>query len=107
MLGLVNMAKHAGLPWDTILGADVSRAYKPMPAVYRKACELLGAAPDRAMLIAAHDYDLEAARRCGLKTAYVTRENEADPSRAQIKDAARWDYTAKSLTELAKILKTG
>ena len=87
-------------------GADVSCAYKPMPLVYRRACELLGAAPDRAMPIAAHDYDLEAARRCGLKTAYVARDNAADPTRAHVKDPAGWDYTANGLTELAEILKT-
>src|SRR5215472_15059635 len=28
---MVNMAKHAGLPWDAILGAEVARAYKPQP----------------------------------------------------------------------------
>lgn len=103
---LVNMARHAGLPWDTILGADVSRAYKPMPQVYLRACELLDVAPDQAMLIAAHDYDLEAARLCGLKTAYVARQNAHDPSKAA--DGGQilgWDYAANSLLGLAEILK--
>ena len=31
---LLDMAKAAGLPWDLILGADVSRAYKPDPEAY-------------------------------------------------------------------------
>lgn len=103
---LVDMAKHAGLPWDTILGADVSRAYKPMPQVYRNACELLGVAPNRAMLVAAHDYDLEAARRCGLKTAYVVRENAQDPSKAgDVTTHGNWDFSASDLIELAEILR--
>lgn len=58
---IVDMAKHAGLPWDAVLGADLSWAYKPMPRAYLRACELFGVAPGQAMLIAAHDYDLEAA----------------------------------------------
>jgi 2-haloacid dehalogenase len=33
---LVNMAKRAGLPWDAILGAEVARAYKPMPEAYAR-----------------------------------------------------------------------
>ena len=28
---MVNMTKHGGLPWDTILGAEVARHYKPQP----------------------------------------------------------------------------
>ncbi|RVB78813.1 MULTISPECIES: haloacid dehalogenase type II [unclassified Mesorhizobium] len=103
---LVDMAKHAGLPWDTILGADVSETYKPMPQVYLRACELLGVEPNRAMLVAAHDYDLDAARRCGLKTAYVVRSNAHDPSKAAaIEPLGGWEYMANNLTELAAILK--
>ncbi|WP_292219035.1 haloacid dehalogenase type II [Mesorhizobium sp.] len=103
---LVDMAKHAGLPWDTILGADVSETYKPMPQVYLRACELLGVEPNRAMLVAAHDYDLDAARRCGLKTAYVIRSNAHDPSKAAaIEPLGGWEYMANNLIELAAILK--
>lgn len=103
---LVNMAKNAGLSWDTILGADVSRAYKPMPQVYLRACELLDVAPDRAMLIAAHDYDLQAARGCGLKTAYVARQSTHDLSKAdRATQVAGWDYTANSLIELVHVLR--
>src|SRR5918912_659326 len=39
---LVNMARRAGLPWDCILSAELFRAYKPDPRVYRGAAELLG-----------------------------------------------------------------
>ncbi|WGF87787.1 haloacid dehalogenase type II [Marinivivus vitaminiproducens] len=103
---LVNMARHAALPWDTIFGADVSCAYKPMPRAYLRACELLNVTPDRAMLIAAHDYDLDAARRCGLRTAYVHRENAADPSKdGNPKALQAWDYDANDLVELADILR--
>jgi 2-haloacid dehalogenase len=28
---MVDLARHAGLPWDAILGAEVARAYKPSP----------------------------------------------------------------------------
>ena len=31
---LVDMAKHAGLPWDCVLSAELFRHYKPDPEVY-------------------------------------------------------------------------
>lgn len=103
---LVDMAKHAGLPWDTILGADVPEAYKPMPQVYLRACELMSVDPDRAILVAAHDYDLDAARQCGLKTAYVVRTNAHDPSKTEVvKPLEAWDYMANDFIELAALLK--
>ncbi|WP_026059996.1 haloacid dehalogenase type II [Pseudaminobacter salicylatoxidans] len=102
---LVDMAKHAHLPWDMVFGADISRSYKPAPRAYLHACELLDVHPQRAMLVAAHGYDLDAARTCGLKTAYVLREHASDPSK--VVDAGlseKWDHRVNNLIELAKIL---
>ncbi|MBH1966079.1 MAG: haloacid dehalogenase type II [Comamonadaceae bacterium] len=73
---LTNMAKQAGLPWDCVLSAEVFRAYKPDPAVYRGAAEVFDLAPSEVMLVAAHQDDLAAARACGLQTAYIERPLE-------------------------------
>ncbi|MDF2388337.1 HAD-IA family hydrolase [Nostoc ellipsosporum NOK] len=103
---LVNLSKFNYMPWDFVVGADMSRAYKPMPQVYLRACELLAVQPGNAMLVAAHDYDLEAARHCGLKTAYIVRANAEDPSKAEnrkVQDG--WDYKATDLVELADMLQ--
>jgi hypothetical protein len=48
------MARAAGLPWDVILGSDISRAYKPSPDAYSKPAALLGLDPGEVMLVAAH-----------------------------------------------------
>ena len=72
----VNLAKHAGLPWDAILGAEIARAYKPDPRVYEASVAALGLLPDEAMMVAAHGGDLQAAAACGLRTAFVPRPNE-------------------------------
>ena len=37
---LVNLAKHAGLPWDTVFASETFRAYKPLPATYLGAAEI-------------------------------------------------------------------
>lgn len=73
---LANMAKRAGLPWDCILSAEVFRAYKPDPSTYRGVADVFDVRPDEVMLAAAHQDDLDAARQCGLETAYVERRDE-------------------------------
>ncbi len=73
---LTNMAKHAGLPWDCVLSAEVFKAYKPDPSVYLGVARVFDLAPGAVMLVAAHQDDLAAARACGLQTAYVERPAE-------------------------------
>ena len=73
---LTNMAKRAGLPWDCVLSAEVFRAYKPDPRTYRGVAEVFDLAPEQVMLVATHQDDLDAARACGLATAYVERPLE-------------------------------
>ena len=75
----VNLARHAGLPWDAILGAEIARAYKPDPRVYRASVAALGLEPGEAMMVAAHNGDLVAAAGCGLRTAFVARPREYGP----------------------------
>jgi 2-haloacid dehalogenase len=76
---LVAMAKHAGLPWDVVLTAELFGRFKPDPAVYLGAARLLGLAPAQVMMVAAHPSDLAAARRAGLRTAYIPRPAEYGP----------------------------
>ena len=99
---LVHMAKAAGLSWDVILGSDISRAYKPSPEAYRKPAAILGLDPGQVMLAAAHNNDLEAARRAGLATAFVARPAEHGPHQARDLTASdNWDLVATSITGLA------
>ena len=77
--GMVHLARFAGLPWDCIITAENARCYKPRPEVYRTAIRLLGLRPGEVMMVAAHNYDLDAARACGLRTAFVPRPAEHGP----------------------------
>ena len=100
---MLNMARRAGLPWDAILGAEVSRAYKPDPRAYTATAATLGLAPEELCLVAAHHSDLAAARACGLKTAFVARPMEYGGRTAPDADAVQdWDWSAGNLVELAK-----
>lgn len=83
---LTRMAKHAGLPWDCVLSAEVFRAYKPLPAAYLGVARVFDVAPAAVLLAAAHHDDLAAARACGLRTAYIERPFEC--GMAQPKDVS-------------------
>jgi 2-haloacid dehalogenase len=79
---LVDLRRHAGLPFDMLFSAELFRHYKPDAQTYRGACALLDLEPHRVMLVAAHPSDLSAARSCGLSTAFVARPLEEGPRKA-------------------------
>lgn len=99
---MLAMARRAGLPWDAILGAEFTRAYKPAPATYLGTVAALGLAPEQVCLVAAHHSDLAAARACGLMTAFVHRPDEYGGRPApDLAVAQEWDWMTDSLTDLA------
>lgn len=104
---LTNLGKHAGLPWDCILSADLFGTYKPAPAVYQGAARLLGLAPAEVMLVAAHTNDLLGARAAGLRTAFVPRPLEWGPgSPPEPAPPAPFDLVAADFLQLATQLGT-
>lgn len=99
---MMEMARRGGVPWDAILGAEVTQAYKPDPRAYLGTAEILGLAPEDVCLVAAHHRDLAAARACGLRTAFIARPMEYGGRPAPDADAAQdWEWSAESLTDLA------
>lgn len=100
---MVNLAKHAGLPWDMILGAELAHQYKPTPVVYQKSASLLRLDPAECVMVAAHNYDLEAAAKCGLQCAFVLRPAEFGPDgKVELSPADNWQFVAKDLNDLAR-----
>lgn len=99
---LVNMARHAKLPWDTVLGAEVARHYKPQPEAYLTTADMLGLAPEECMLVAAHNNDLLAARGVGFHTAFVARPTEHGRHQSRDFEAEHdFDVVADSFVDLA------
>jgi len=99
---MTDMAKHAGLPWDCILGAELVRHYKPDREVYQSAADFLGLQPGEVMMVAAHLGDLRAAKGVGLKTAFVTRPLEYGPNgKPDLSPDASVDVSAKDFNDLA------
>jgi 2-haloacid dehalogenase len=101
----VNLAKHAALPWDAILGAEIARAYKPQPEVYLRSAAALGLAPSEVTMVAAHNGDLAAARALGFGTAFVPRPTEHGPGQtSDLEPTGDWDVVARDFRELAAMI---
>lgn len=76
MATIVSVVKHAKLPFDALLTAELAHTYKPSPIVYQLAVDYLGYRPDELLMVACHKYDLKAARAFGMRTAFVSRPLE-------------------------------
>jgi len=102
---MTNLARHAGLPWDCILGAELVRHYKPDREVYESAAALLGLTLPEVMMVAAHLGDLRAAKAVGLRTAFVVRPREFGPTRTpDLQPDGSVDVSARDFEDLARQL---
>lgn len=95
---LIDLAKYANLPWDVVFGADLFRTYKPAPELYKGAVAYLGLQPEQVLMVAAHNQDLEAAQKNGLRTCFVHRPTED----AEVKGS--FDYVVDDFEHLARTL---
>lgn len=102
---MLDMARRGGLPWDAILGAEVTRVYKPQAEAYLATARILAIAPGELCVVAAHHSDLAAARRAGLLSAYVDRPMECGGAAAPDRDQREeWEWQSGSLIDLAEQL---
>ncbi|KAF9554031.1 haloacid dehalogenase [Agrocybe pediades] len=108
---LVDMAKHAKLPWDMIFSTELFGTFKPSPKAYLSACHHLSLPPAKCAMVAAHIYDLRAAAAQGMRTIYVRRPNEDEEALSTMggivkskADGGEFDIVVDSFIELAEIL---
>ncbi|KAG8735179.1 hypothetical protein FRC10_010900 [Ceratobasidium sp. 414] len=73
---LITMNRASGATWDYILTSDLTKTMKPSLESYKTAIRLLGLEPEEIAMVAAHEYDLQAAMLQGMRTIYVTRDTE-------------------------------
>jgi 2-haloacid dehalogenase len=90
---MTDLAKHARLPWDLILGAELARHYKPDKEVYLTAAELLSLTPPEIMMVAA-------------RTAFVPRPKEGPNGEHNFTPDPVFDVVAPDFNALATALGT-
>lgn len=73
--GVATPLENAGIAdvLEQQMSVESCRAFKPAPAVYRHACEVLGVAPADCMMVAAHVWDTLGAQNVGFSSALITR----------------------------------
>jgi 2-haloacid dehalogenase len=104
---LVDMARHARLPWDMVFSAELFGHYKPDPECYLGAARLLDLRPDEVLMVAAHPGDLRGAKSAGLRTALVPRPLERGPGGTMASwSEGEFDLVAEDFVDLALRLGT-
>lgn len=102
---VVNISKFGGLPWDAVFSAEMAETFKPDPRMYAMALRYLGLQAHEVMMVACHKYDLHAAKRLGLKTAFVARPLEFGPhGKVDVEFESAFDVNAHDFLELADLL---
>ena len=70
----VDLVRSSNLRFDLLFSSQLLGVAKPTPAIYRKAMDLVKVQdPRHAVMVAAHAYDLRAAKDVGMRTIYVRR----------------------------------
>jgi len=99
---VVNVSRRNGLVWDAVVSCQMIGVYKPHAEAYLTAAAWLGHAPSELLMVACHNFDLNAAQDAGMRTAFVRRPDEWGPSGPPDPEPNRpYDYIVANFGELA------
>lgn len=76
---VVDVSRRNGLVWDAILSCEMMGIYKPHAQAYQTAARWMNLAPAQVLMVACHNFDLNAAHQTGMRTAFVRRPDEWGP----------------------------
>jgi 2-haloacid dehalogenase len=62
-----------GWRFDRVISTSIVGAFKPHPAVYRRAARELGLEVGECMMVSSNSFDVVGARACGFRAAFVNR----------------------------------
>ena len=77
---VIDVSRRNGITWDAVIPCEMLRVYKTRPEAYQLAAKFLGVPPSEILMVACHNFDLDAARGQGYRTAFVRRPDEWGPS---------------------------
>jgi len=73
---IIDTARRNRLSWDAVISCEMLDVYKPLPEAYQRAAKLLQLEPRDILMVACHNFDLNAARGVGFRTCFVHRADE-------------------------------
>jgi 2-haloacid dehalogenase len=77
---VIDVSKKNAIDWDAIISCEMFGIYKTRPEAYQRAAKLLQLRPGEILMVACHNFDLNAALACGYQTAFVKRPTEWGPA---------------------------
>lgn len=77
---VIDVSRRNGIAWDAVVSCQMIGVYKPHAQAYRTAAAWLGLAPSQVLMVACHNFDLNAAQDAGMRTAFVRRPHEWGPA---------------------------
>lgn len=77
---VVDVSRKNAIDWDAVISCEMIGIYKTRPEAYLTAARWLGLDPSEIMMVACHNFDLNAARECGYRSAFVKRPDEWGPA---------------------------
>ena len=77
---IIDTARRNGLSWDAVISCEAIGKYKLLPEAYQTAARFLQLDPSECLMVACHNFDLDAAKGQGFKTAFVRRPDEWGPA---------------------------
>ena len=76
---VVDVSRKNALTWDAIISCEMIGVYKPHAKAYATAAKWLNLQPEQILMVACHNFDLNAAHQAGFRTAFVRRPDEWGP----------------------------
>jgi 2-haloacid dehalogenase len=77
---VIDVSRRNAILWDAVIPCEMLRVYKTRPEAYRRAATYLAVKPSEILMVACHNFDLDAARGEGYRTAFVRRPDEWGPA---------------------------
>ncbi len=76
---VMDVSRRNGIVWDAVISCEMIGVYKPHAQAYATAARWMGLAPAQILMVACHNFDLNAAHLAGFRTAFVRRPAEWGP----------------------------
>ncbi|PKO29394.1 MAG: hypothetical protein CVU36_12110 [Betaproteobacteria bacterium HGW-Betaproteobacteria-9] len=77
---VVAVSRRNDFEWNAVISCEMIGVYKPQPEAYAQVATWLGLEPSQILMVACHNFDLNAARASGYRTAFVRRPLEWGPA---------------------------
>lgn len=77
---VIDVSRRNGITWDAIVSCEIIGVYKPHAEAYQTAVRWLNLPPQAILMVACHNFDLNAAQDAGMRTAFVRRPDEWGPA---------------------------